>query len=170
MVVQFAGVFVERGHNPVGVASLFATAPKVAPSSQPWAGGLNPFGILCYSSKGGRSVRRNGIAAYLLLVRRTSSGAAARFPIPKGLSLPAKGCEARATLGTLVGKTQPQRGCALPCIRTSSRPCRNPFRPFTFTSFSLPKIAALGCVINLFGLLCTGTSARFRNNSIVPLF
>src|SRR5437899_136634 len=38
---------VERGHNPVGVETRFARFPRVARSSQPWAGGRNPFGIDC---------------------------------------------------------------------------------------------------------------------------
>src|SRR5437773_8842288 len=38
---------VERGHNPVGVEKRFARYPRVARSSQPWAGGHNPFGIDC---------------------------------------------------------------------------------------------------------------------------
>ena len=33
------------GHNPVGFEGLWGRLPRVARSSQPWAGGHNPFGI-----------------------------------------------------------------------------------------------------------------------------
>src|SRR5438034_7781687 len=33
------------GHNPVGVAIFSSRYPRVSRSSQPWAGGPNPFGI-----------------------------------------------------------------------------------------------------------------------------
>ena len=36
---------VEHGRNPVGVVGSFRRSPRVARSSQPWAGGHNPFGI-----------------------------------------------------------------------------------------------------------------------------
>src|SRR2546427_9876206 len=34
-----------HGRNPVGVVAIPRHAPRVARSSQPWAGGHNPFGI-----------------------------------------------------------------------------------------------------------------------------
>ena len=45
---------VERGHNPVGAETRFARFPRVAPSSQPWAGGRNAFGIDCRCATSGR--------------------------------------------------------------------------------------------------------------------
>ena len=35
----------ELCHNPVGVATFSSRYPRVSRSSQPWAGGHNPFGI-----------------------------------------------------------------------------------------------------------------------------
>jgi hypothetical protein len=35
----------ENRHNPGGVETFARMTPKVARSSQPWAGGRNPFGI-----------------------------------------------------------------------------------------------------------------------------
>src|SRR2546425_132074 len=36
----------DLGHNAVGVVSISERAPKVGVGRQPWAGGLNPFGIV----------------------------------------------------------------------------------------------------------------------------
>src|SRR5258708_36830538 len=39
------GIVPVKGHNSFGVAAHARSLPRVARSSQPWAGGLNPFGI-----------------------------------------------------------------------------------------------------------------------------
>ena len=113
--------------NPVGVGSLFCGGPRVARSSQPWAGGHNPFGMARRHPSGCGSRQGFKLRAALMLKRQQTAarafGIRAHAPVHSQITSQRQNAFHHTTIRTLCQSSSTSEFCS--SAATISGTCRS---------------------------------------------